>query len=170
MNLSQSANSPEPNSGDNFITLYEHGIKWRDFARDPIPDVTPATIISSPLLDLMDYDDIIFESPRTKPVSGRTLRRLLDIGWVTEEEAKRDWQEMDHEALATYDAMLFKQPWKPAKAKRPSDEEREKGRRWRTRGLAKQRGRALLRPPGLMHRLKLSIIAAVAVSCYLVCR
>jgi hypothetical protein len=75
----------------------------------------------------MEYDNVLFEQPRTRPVSGCTLRRLLDIGWVTKEESERDWSAMDWEALREYDAKS-RYPWRPTRVAKPSDEEREEGR------------------------------------------
>jgi hypothetical protein len=148
--MSSSSTEPNPEA-----TLSKHGIKVRDFAHHPDPNVIPAPDTSSPLLDLMHYDDVLFEYPRTAPVSGRTLRRLLDVGWVTQDEAKQDWEEMDWNSLKRYDEdskKSCKQLWRPKRVEKPSDEDREKGRLWRARGSMMARGiRLKARPPGLMR-------------------
>jgi len=124
--------------------LSQYGIKVRDFAFHPDPDVIPAPTISNPIFELMEYDNVLFEQPRRKPVSGRALRRLLEVGWVTEEESVRDWLEMDWQSLRAYDAK-GKHQWKPSSSEKPNDEEREEGRWQRAKVLGTLGTR--IRPP-----------------------
>jgi hypothetical protein len=71
---------------------------------------------------------------------------------VTQEEAKRDWEEMDWDSLKRYDEdsrKSYQQLWRPTRVEKPGDEEREKGKLWRARGSMMARGKA--RPPGPMR-------------------
>jgi hypothetical protein len=130
--------------------LARNNIKVRDFAFEPDPAVTPATVIRNPILELMEYDKMLFESPRVRPVPGRTLRRLLDIGWITQEECKRDWSEVDWQALREYDA-TGPHPWKPQKVDKPSEEERAEKRQQRAKLIGtledRVRSQATIDPP-----------------------
>jgi hypothetical protein len=123
--------------------LARNNIKVRDFAFEPDPTVTPVTVVKNPVLELMEYDGVLFESPRVRPVPGRTLRRLLDIGWITQEECVRDWLEMDWQALKEYDA-TGPHPWKPQRVNKPSEEERREKRLQRAKlfGTVEDRGRS----------------------------
>jgi hypothetical protein len=93
--------------GEDFVrTAKQYGVKVRDFAyEDPKADVPAAAEIwRNPFLTLLSHDmhirrplDPSFE------LSGKLLRRLLDVGLVTDEEAKKHWTLVDWQRLKAYD-------------------------------------------------------------------
>ncbi|KAF7423006.1 hypothetical protein PC9H_011170 [Pleurotus ostreatus] len=68
----------------------------------------PTAVLWSPDSALAEYDVRVASLTRTYPITGRTLSRLLEIGWVTEEEALEDCHEMDWEAMYKYRALCLK--------------------------------------------------------------
>lgn len=45
----------------------------------------------------------MIRAPRDRPVPGKTLRRLLDLGFISKTEQDARWREMDWEELRRYD-------------------------------------------------------------------
>ncbi|KAF9495956.1 hypothetical protein BDN71DRAFT_809193 [Pleurotus eryngii] len=68
----------------------------------------PTAVLWSPDSALAEYDVRVASLTRTYPITGRTLSRLLEIGWVTEEEALEDCHEMDWEAMYKYRELCLK--------------------------------------------------------------
>jgi hypothetical protein len=134
--------SPPPTPTTHLLTLSLHGIKVRDFAFDPHAHtcVSPAATTFRPLYTIAVYDDILRKFPRTRPIPGRALRRLLDIGWVTEEVGS--WEEMDWKALRNYDAERSRLPSRPdipIRCQKPTMEERDRDREERRRAREEER-------------------------------
>jgi len=101
--------------------IQRKGIKVRDFAYEP--PVKQATEIFNPENALCDYEYALSNEPRTAAVAGKTLRRLLDIGWVKMKDAKERWHKMDWDSLAAHDKRPA-YPWRPLKVPEPSEEQR----------------------------------------------
>lgn len=114
------------------IQVQRTGIKIRDFAYGPpyaspsisaqtgrgdsesfpiilnnvTPGITPpkrTTEIFDPYFALTEIDYRWSEASRTLPVSGKTLRRLLDLGWLSHAELSAKGHEIDTAALRLFD-------------------------------------------------------------------
>ena len=87
-------------------TAKSFGIKVRDFAYEPQRPTTsvPKEVWVDPWRTLVVHDQHVKcqENPKYQ-LSGKFLRRLLDVGFVTEEEAKHNWTEVDKERLKDWD-------------------------------------------------------------------
>lgn len=78
------------------------GIKVRDFAYEQ--STLPVPEMFNPIAMLVQHDACLYEpslSPRWWP-SSKNLVRLLELGWVSEEEAQEYWFEEDIEHLMEY--------------------------------------------------------------------
>jgi hypothetical protein len=98
-------------------------IVW-DFAYKENHGLQPIPETFDPNFTLGKYDYLLLEVPRTRPIPGKTLQQLLDIGWVKEHESLK-WASMDQEVLATCDKWS-PYPWHLQKAlKFPTEEEQK---------------------------------------------
>lgn len=89
------------------------GIKVRDFAYEPLPPGGAAIECFDARGSLRDYRSWLFIPPyRRRKIEGRVLRRLLDMGFVSEFDDSLSWQACDWAALDDFDARP-KYPWKP---------------------------------------------------------
>lgn len=90
------------------------GIKIRDFGATEAINTTrqkssPATEIFDPYRGIAEFEYRLgFKKATRRPVAGKTLRRLLDLGWITKEEIDERCEEMDMEALREYDERVKK--------------------------------------------------------------
>jgi hypothetical protein len=120
---------PDPES---ILThLQTLNIKVRDFAYEP-PYTSPSPSSSTPpqsipapaqvpeIFDqykgIAEFEYRLAQSPRTLPIFGKTMRRLLDLEWVLYEEAEERLHAMDWEALREHDKKEKKHkpyPWRP---------------------------------------------------------
>lgn len=94
---------PEPEYVES--QLQSLSIKIRDFCYEP----QPAHLTQIP--ELFDQYDAIAEfeyrlsqNPRVYPISGKTLRRLLDMGWIDQAEVDERCEEMDFAELRKLDS------------------------------------------------------------------
>jgi hypothetical protein len=116
---------PEEMSPEEIIEdIKGKGIKVRDFAYEATPGVKRIPELVDPDHLLGDHDYILSKLPRTTPIPGRTLRRLLDIGWIKEPEARARWHQMDWDALAVHDSRPA-YPWRYKKKPFPTEEMRK---------------------------------------------
>ncbi|KAF9555702.1 hypothetical protein CPC08DRAFT_726215 [Agrocybe pediades] len=114
----------DPDSQD-VIARLPANVKVRDYAytapyrfppppygAPPTPTKPPrlVTELFDPCLALVECEFRWTQEPRTRAVEGKTLRRLLDLGWITEEEVQRRSAPMDIEALRDFDARPT-HPW-----------------------------------------------------------
>ncbi|GJE90674.1 hypothetical protein PsYK624_068180 [Phanerochaete sordida] len=87
-------------------TAQSYGVKVRDYAVEPPTPPLPRIpeMWKNPFVTLLAHDMHI-RRPRDASfwLSGRILRRLLDIGFVTQEEADVYWTLEDHRLLKEYD-------------------------------------------------------------------
>ena len=88
-------------------TAKSYGVKVRDYAVElptpPLPKIPE--VWKNPFLTLLAHD-VHIRRPRDPNfnVSGRLLRRLLDIGFVTQGEADAYWTREDRRLLEVYDS------------------------------------------------------------------
>ncbi|KAF8183641.1 hypothetical protein BJ912DRAFT_975987 [Pholiota molesta] len=94
----------DPDSQDVMADILQRGVKIRDFAYVNRPPPTPSSPSSS------DPDPY----PLNKNIShrGKTLRRLLDMGWIKQAEVDARAHPMDLEDLRQHDLRPH-YPWRP---------------------------------------------------------
>lgn len=90
------------------------------------PTLQPVTEIFDPYTKITEVDYRWSQSPRTYPVAGKSLRRLLDLGWITPTELAARAAPMDLAALEAFDACKPVYPWRSIKwgGKVPGEGER----------------------------------------------
>jgi len=90
------------------------------------PTLQPVTEIFDPYIKITEVDYRWSQSPRTYPVTGKSLRRLLDLGWITPDELAARAAPMDLAALEAFDARKPVYPWRSIKCggKVPGEGER----------------------------------------------
>ncbi|KAH7886479.1 hypothetical protein F5I97DRAFT_1867304 [Phlebopus sp. FC_14] len=99
------------------------GIKVRDFAYESVPVTERAPELFDPILAWNHYEVALSNpDPGRNPVSGRSLRRLLDLGWVAEAADGMRWFKKDREALEAFDSRP-QYPWKAFNLAKPKKEE-----------------------------------------------
>lgn len=125
MPASSSSSVPDPESGEvssppspvpteiidieaeDFVrTAQRHGVKVRDYATDPPASPLPrvAELWLNPFHTLLVHDmHIRRPAERDFCLPGKLLRRLLDLGYVTQKEADAYWTEEDQALLKEYD-------------------------------------------------------------------
>ena len=85
--------------------IQQLGIRVRDFAHEQFPVEMLAPELFDPILGWHVYEALLDNpSPKRSPLNGKHLRRLLDLGWVSEEADGHRWQEKDREALENFDS------------------------------------------------------------------
>jgi hypothetical protein len=94
------------------------GIKVHDFAYSSA--VSPSAPRLSPIPEIFDqYKGLAeveyrWKQPRrTYPIQGKTLSRLIDMGWISQEELSARAAPMDLEELRKHNARQPMYPWKP---------------------------------------------------------
>jgi len=100
----------DPESQDIVADIQQRGVKIRDYAYLPPPQAVTEVFDQYKALTEIDYRWT--QPQRTYPVAGKTLRRLLDIGWLSPAELYARAHSMDLEALQIHDARP-KYPWRP---------------------------------------------------------
>lgn len=94
----------EEDTGDVVQKCIDQGIKVRDFAYSPLSDkdLRAPELWRHPLRTLAQHDAFVRRPVmrQTYELHGKALWRLLDSGWVSQEEAdmywsKRDWEEVE---------------------------------------------------------------------------
>ncbi|EKM76317.1 hypothetical protein AGABI1DRAFT_108863, partial [Agaricus bisporus var. burnettii JB137-S8] len=63
--------------------------------------LTPETF--DPYKGLGEFEYRLRQHPRTLPIPGKTTRRLLDIGWISEDEVSKRCSEEDKKSLCEFD-------------------------------------------------------------------
>ncbi|KAF9222134.1 hypothetical protein BS17DRAFT_193802 [Gyrodon lividus] len=104
--------------------IQRSGFKVRDFAyEDSVLIEQRAPELFDPVLAWNVYEAMLENpDPTRNPLNGRHLRRLLDIGWVSEEADGERWLPKDREALEKFDSQPH-YPWKAFKLTKPEKEE-----------------------------------------------
>ncbi|TFK25866.1 hypothetical protein FA15DRAFT_668036 [Coprinopsis marcescibilis] len=84
--------------------LMAKGIKTRDFAyEEPAAGVKLVRELWDQYEALAEFEYRLLQLPRVYPIGGKTLRRLMDIRWITMEEVKRRCADMDMDELRKVD-------------------------------------------------------------------
>ncbi|KIM55685.1 hypothetical protein SCLCIDRAFT_1220967 [Scleroderma citrinum Foug A] len=103
--------------------IQQMGIKVRDFAYENMPLDQRAPELFDPIMAWNQYEDALTNTDaRRNAFSGRSMRRLLDLGWISEALDGSRWQKKDRDALEEFDSRPH-YPWKafglpqPKKAK-----------------------------------------------------
>jgi hypothetical protein len=106
----------------------------------PAPLPAPATEIFDQYKGIVEFEYRLAQIPRSAPITGKTMRRLFDLDWVTMEEAQARLHPIDWAALKEYDTRhgidargkgkgkdSKEYPWRPCKwSTVPMMEERQR--------------------------------------------
>ena len=116
----------QPNCAHNRLSATEininsdHKVKVRDFAypssfspSSPPLHLPPVPEIFNQYEGLAEVEYRWTHSPRMYPIPGKTLSRLLELGWITQEDILARASPMDLEELRRYNARSPTYPWKP---------------------------------------------------------
>lgn len=115
---SQPACPPSPAATEIDDQIQVKGIKIRDFAYPSAtgpsaPHLAPVPEIFDQFKGLAEVEYRWTQSYRTYPVQGRTLSRLIDMGWIGQEELSSRAVPMDLEELRKHNSRQPIYPWKP---------------------------------------------------------
>lgn len=99
----------DPDHEDILAGVKALGIKVRDFAHEK-SSLSQVKEIFFPRRGLAEYEHRLSQPGRDFPISGKVLRRLLDLGWVDEAELQERCAAMDFEDLANHDSRPH-YPW-----------------------------------------------------------
>lgn len=107
----------DPESQDIMDQIQTKGIKIHDFAYSPTASpsalpLPPVPEIFDQLKGLAEVEYRWSQSHRTYPIQGKTLSRLIDMGWIGQEELSTRAAPMDLEELRKHNARPM-YPWKP---------------------------------------------------------
>lgn len=143
----------DPESQDVVNHTLAHGVKVRDFGfiikgdgnDDSLPAIATTALPFRPVSELFDQYKALAEvefrwsqPTRRYPIAGRSARRLLDIGWLTQEEWDQRAHPMDIEALRDHDSRPY-YPWRP--------------QRWTSVPSLEQRRTMMAAHAGFFHQL-----------------
>ena len=107
------------------------GIKVRDFAYENVPQAQRAPELFDPVMTWNHYEDALANTdPRRNAFSGRSMRRLLDLGWISEALDGPRWQPKDRDALEEFDSRP-QYPWKAFNLSQPRREKLKEAARAR---------------------------------------
>ncbi|KIJ62395.1 hypothetical protein HYDPIDRAFT_30368 [Hydnomerulius pinastri MD-312] len=104
--------------------IQSSGVKVRDFAYESAPPISErAPELFDPVLAWNHYETTLGNSDTERnAINGRHLRRLLDIGWVSEADDGERWLKKDREALEMHDSRPH-YPWKAFNITKPKKEQ-----------------------------------------------
>ncbi len=101
--------TPEKTAEEHVEAAKAVGVKVRDFAHEPVPktprDPRAPEMWTRALENLIQYDRYIRRHPtegESMRLPGKVLCNLLALGWITHEEAERNWREGDWKAVGDY--------------------------------------------------------------------
>jgi len=105
--------SPDLTQEEIVVDIQQSGIRVRDFAYEQsVPVEQYAPELFDPVLGWHVYEAVLDNpNPERNPLNGRHLRRLLDLGWVSEEADGHRWLKKDREALEKFDSRP-RYPWR----------------------------------------------------------
>ncbi|KAG6882577.1 hypothetical protein C0992_011294, partial [Termitomyces sp. T32_za158] len=117
----------EPESEHILENLKSHNIKVRDFAY-PCPSsrpLPPVAELFDPYKAIAEYEYRLRMTPHIS-VPGKTMRRLLSVGWVPHAEAQARLRPIDWEAMREYDQRNTGYPYRTMKwSDVPTKQQRE---------------------------------------------
>ena len=107
-----------PESQDIMNDIQVKGIKVHDFAYSSAvsrsaPRLSPIPEIFDQYKGLAEVEYRWKQPHRTYPIQGKTLSRLIDMGWIGQEELSARAAPMDLEELRKHNARQPMYPWKP---------------------------------------------------------
>jgi hypothetical protein len=120
-----------PEAQDIMNDIQLKGIKVHDFAYSSAaspsaPRLSPVPEIFDQYKGLAEVEYRWTQSHRTYPIQGKTLSRLIDMGWIGQEELSARAAPMDLEELRKHNARQPVYPWKPFRwTTLPTAEERK---------------------------------------------
>ena len=108
----------DPESQDIVDQIQAKGIKVIDFAypsatsSPSVPRLSPVPEIFDQYKGLAEVEYRWTQSHRTYPIQGKTLSRLIDMGWISQGELSTRAAPMDLEELRKHNARRPMYPWK----------------------------------------------------------
>ena len=104
-----------PESQDIMNDIQIKGIKVHDYAylSPSVPRSSPVPEIFDQFKGLAEVEYRWSQSHRTYPIQGKTLSRLIDMGWIGQVELSARAAPMDLEELRRHNARQPMYPWKP---------------------------------------------------------
>ncbi|PFH49648.1 hypothetical protein AMATHDRAFT_48559 [Amanita thiersii Skay4041] len=96
----------DPSPEEITANLHGLGIKIRDFALHDerrATKVQPATEIFDPFRGIAEFEYHVRQKAPRYSIAGKTVRRLIDLKWITESEVEERCNALDREALKRYD-------------------------------------------------------------------
>ncbi|KAI0795962.1 hypothetical protein C8Q75DRAFT_354399 [Abortiporus biennis] len=91
-------NEPE----DYIRTAKQHGVKVRDFAYEARLKPYVTEVWTNPISTLAKFDAAVRKPYTTSSLSGRDLHRLMEIGWLTNEEANKYLTDIHWDRIQDY--------------------------------------------------------------------
>ncbi|KAG9308033.1 hypothetical protein JVU11DRAFT_12685 [Chiua virens] len=115
---------PELTQEEIVVEIQRSGIKVRDYALEKsLPAEQRAPELFDPILGWHVYEAVLENrNSERNALNGRHLRRLLDLGWVSEEEDGHRWMKKDREALEQFDSRPH-YPWKALSLTKPKKDD-----------------------------------------------
>lgn len=117
-----------PESQDIMTNIQAKGITVHDYAypSPSAPRLSPVPEIFDQYKGLAEVEYRWSQSHRTYPIQGKTLSRLIDMGWIGQAELSARAAPMDLEELRRHNARQPMYPWKPFRwTTMPTAEERK---------------------------------------------
>ena len=104
-----------PDSQDILNKIQAKGIKVHDYAypSPSSPRFSPVPEVFDQYKGLAEVEYRWSQSHRTYPIQGKTLSRLIDMGWIGQAELSARAAPMDLEELRRHNARQPMYPWKP---------------------------------------------------------
>ncbi|KAI9463114.1 hypothetical protein HD554DRAFT_2175605 [Boletus coccyginus] len=116
--------SPDLTQEEIVVDIQQSGIRVRDFAYEQsVPVDQCASELFDPILGWHVYEAVLENpNPERNPLNGRHLRRLLTLGWVSEEADGHRWLKKDREALEKFDSRP-RYPWRAFNLTKPKKDD-----------------------------------------------
>ena len=104
-----------PDSQDIMNYIQAKGVRVHDYAypSPSAPRLSPVPEIFDQYKGLAEVEYRWSQSHRTYPIQGKTLSRLIDMGWIGQVELSARAAPMDFEELRRHNARQPMYPWKP---------------------------------------------------------
>ncbi|KAK0185969.1 hypothetical protein F5146DRAFT_163266 [Armillaria mellea] len=100
----------EEDPEENTAKLTSMGIKVRDFACSS--STLPVAELFNHHIAIAEYEIRMRETPRVAPLDGKMLYRLVNIGCISREEARKRWHRMDWDSLLRYESLGKPYPYR----------------------------------------------------------
>ncbi|KAK0474016.1 hypothetical protein IW261DRAFT_667742 [Armillaria novae-zelandiae] len=101
----------EEHPEENTVKLTSMGIKVRDFATSSSSTLPLAELFNHHIA-IAEYEIRMRENPRVSPIDGKMLYRLVNIGCISREEARKRWHRMDWDSLLHYESLGKPYPYR----------------------------------------------------------